>query len=670
MKTTVLIVALIFAPLSMAFGQTYSVTVDVPNSEGGVVGSTLQTGRLITFPLRYTNAHWSSLVTGVSNGFQVYSTDGAEWTTTTFDTIFDETMSWGTKFDLDVGLFFNSITGSGADTVGIAATRESDSGLSPGFSRKVATITIGPIDTAHIGKTICLDSSYYPPAGTWAWSLDDGPLDQVPEWDGPHCYTITSYSIGLDHVDGAISADTIPTSELITFYVRYANGNPDHKVKGLTNGFQVYSTDGAEWSTTTIDTLPTLTWNTNFDLIKHFNSFGVTGSGADTVAFGASIIVGPGLPPSFDDTAIVIKIGPIDLAHDGKTICLDSSYYPPTGTWKWDFGSVVGSIAPNWDGPHCYTIQAPIEQTLIATPIAVTFNAMEGAAPSNQTLTINVSDTDNPLAFSLSHSQSWLGLSPESGTTPEDITVSADVSGLSVGTYHDTITVTAAGAVNSPLKVPCILNVDKALTAVPTWTVVGAIASEGNQAPPETLFVTATDGVSAVSFDVSTDSSWLTVTPTSGTTPETLIVVSDATYLPVNHDQPYISTITLTPSGGLVPTTAEYKLWVYAPPVGIRESTDSNLPTTYALSQNYPNPFNPNTQIAFDLPRKAHVTLDVYNVLGRKVATLVDKTLSQGSYVADWDGRSSGGQPIASGIYFYRLHTEQFTQTKKMVLLK
>jgi hypothetical protein len=105
-------------------------------------------------------------------------------------------------------------------------------------------------------------------------------------------------------------------------------------------------------------------------------------------------------------------------------------------------------------------------------------------------------------------------------------------------------------------------------------------------------------------------------------------------------------------------------------PNGVRANVNDNLPKTFALSQNYPNPFNPNTEVAFDLPVRTHVTLTVYNVLGQQVTTLVNEPLAAGSYVADWNGHSSSGTEAASGIYFYRLHTEQFTQTKKMVLLK
>ena len=90
-----------------------------------------------------------------------------------------------------------------------------------------------------------------------------------------------------------------------------------------------------------------------------------------------------------------------------------------------------------------------------------------------------------------------------------------------------------------------------------------------------------------------------------------------------------------------------------------------NLPVKYDLAQNYPNPFNPTTKIIFDLPERAKTTLDVFNVLGQKVTTLVDAELAADRYEVEWDGTS-----VASGIYFYRLAADQFVMTKKMMLLK
>lgn len=99
--------------------------------------------------------------------------------------------------------------------------------------------------------------------------------------------------------------------------------------------------------------------------------------------------------------------------------------------------------------------------------------------------------------------------------------------------------------------------------------------------------------------------------------------------------------------------------------VVIPQEEESTLPTEFSVSQNYPNPFNPVTTINYALPTPMHVKLDIYNVLGQKVITLVDEQQPAGQYTTHWDGRD-----CSSGVYFYRLVTDQATETKKMVLLK
>jgi hypothetical protein len=94
------------------------------------------------------------------------------------------------------------------------------------------------------------------------------------------------------------------------------------------------------------------------------------------------------------------------------------------------------------------------------------------------------------------------------------------------------------------------------------------------------------------------------------------------------------------------------------------------LPETFALYQNYPNPFNPSTTISFDLPVKSHVELAIYNILGQRVATLLNQDFPAGEHEAKWYGTSDQGISVASGVYLYRIRAEGFTKTRKMLLLK
>ncbi len=97
----------------------------------------------------------------------------------------------------------------------------------------------------------------------------------------------------------------------------------------------------------------------------------------------------------------------------------------------------------------------------------------------------------------------------------------------------------------------------------------------------------------------------------------------------------------------------------------VESSTTGEVPETYALKQNYPNPFNPATNISFSLPSKFFVTLKVFDIMGREVATIVAEDLLAGSYLRQWNAAN-----MSSGIYFYRLHAGSFTETKKLVLLR
>jgi hypothetical protein len=118
-------------------------------------------------------------------------------------------------------------------------------------------------------------------------------------------------------------------------------------------------------------------------------------------------------------------------------------------------------------------------------------------------------------------------------------------------------------------------------------------------------------------------------------------------------------------------TTDGFKLilgavkWVMDPAADVKET--EMLPTQYSLNQNYPNPFNPSTVISYQLPAASFVTLKVYDVLGNEVATLVNELQQAGTHTSTFNTQNL---QLSSGIYFYKIQTNNFVQTKKMILIK
>ncbi|HBC46960.1 MAG TPA: hypothetical protein DEO84_07010 [candidate division Zixibacteria bacterium] len=98
--------------------------------------------------------------------------------------------------------------------------------------------------------------------------------------------------------------------------------------------------------------------------------------------------------------------------------------------------------------------------------------------------------------------------------------------------------------------------------------------------------------------------------------------------------------------------------------VGV-DDPSGELPQSLSLSQNYPNPFNPNTAISYNVPKTSHVSLEIYDILGRKVETLVNREEQAGPHQAIWNA-----QDAASGLYFYRLQAGEYSETRKMLLLR
>ncbi|MCF8241868.1 MAG: T9SS type A sorting domain-containing protein [Melioribacteraceae bacterium] len=144
------------------------------------------------------------------------------------------------------------------------------------------------------------------------------------------------------------------------------------------------------------------------------------------------------------------------------------------------------------------------------------------------------------------------------------------------------------------------------------------------------------------------------------TTPIATTTGLDYSDADVSFDVRYYYKVTATDFSG---NEGEASEEVNAMIVGL--GIDEGIPTDYSLYQNYPNPFNPTTTIKFAVPEAANVKLIVYNAVGKEVATLVNKTLDVGYYEYQWNASST-----ASGVYFYKIMTDNFTSVKKMLLIK
>lgn len=148
------------------------------------------------------------------------------------------------------------------------------------------------------------------------------------------------------------------------------------------------------------------------------------------------------------------------------------------------------------------------------------------------------------------------------------------------------------------------------------------------------------------------------------TAPDELVIIDSARYLGLQG-------LEFVPVSG-----ASFGPYFHRGFVEIKASTDIKtveqgiLPQDFALRQNAPNPFNPATTIKFELPKASDVRLDVYNILGQKIRTLVDRFLPAGIYRVTFDGRGDDDQPLASGVYLYRLKAGDYADSKVMVMVK
>ncbi len=198
-----------------------------------------------------------------------------------------------------------------------------------------------------------------------------------------------------------------------------------------------------------------------------------------------------------------------------------------------------------------------------------------------------------------------------------------------------------------------------------TWTVTGPITASARVMVTDQEDPSLTDTSDEV-FTIFRPLDWIQLDNYQGIVEQgstaNIQVTLDATGL---TDDDYTAHLVVISSAG-DPVVVPVTLTVFSGATDVPE----DLPTVLALEGNFPNPFNPRTAISFALPREGQVRLNVYNVEGRRIATLLDEPLTAGRHHVIWDGRDASGQTVASGVYFYRLETGAETLSGKMVLMK
>ncbi|MDF1545797.1 MAG: T9SS type A sorting domain-containing protein [bacterium] len=167
--------------------------------------------------------------------------------------------------------------------------------------------------------------------------------------------SVAAQSITLDHVDGLVSPGVIASNAPIVFHMRMTVINTG-ELKGSTNGFVLYSPDNAVWQPPVSAHTGALT--PYYEANVFVNEFGIDGSGEDTIAIGGfSINVAKYVPSGFDEIVLTITTQ-VASSESGKTICIDSSFYKPSNTWKWST-TWNDPLIPTWGGPYCFGIDTP-----------------------------------------------------------------------------------------------------------------------------------------------------------------------------------------------------------------------------------------------------------------------------------------------------------------------
>ncbi|NMC43023.1 MAG: T9SS type A sorting domain-containing protein [candidate division Zixibacteria bacterium] len=547
---------------------------------------------------------------------------------------------------------------------------------------------IGPQTVAE-GDTLLLDiTATDPDGGNPILSAENLPTNAVfdDHGDGTGDLTFTpGYTqAGAYDVTIFVSDGSMIDSEIVAIIVTAANGAPiltaaDSLVVAegdtLTVNIGAIDPDG-DPITLTAENLPS-----NAALVDHGDGTGsftfypdFTQAGEYAVTFMAS----DGLLADSEDVVLTVTaanqlpvlaaIGPQTVA-EGDTLNIVVTANDPDGTIPMLTASTLPSHAAfldNGDGTGTFVFTPDFDQ---AGVVYITFYASDGWAIDSEQVMITITGVNRPPVLAAVGPQSVV----EGDTLIIDIAATdpdADSLALSAENLPANAAFTAHGDGTGRLMfTPAIAQIgvftvsfmasDDILAdseAVDITVAVHApVIITGNVLLPGTVVSYVIDSIETVIADwsgiytISVPYGWSgAVTPT----------MTGYTFTPA--DRNYTAVLSDQINQDFMPSIA----------TDVDDETGDPLPDRFAVAQNHPNPFNPSTVIEYAVPKQARVTIAVFDVLGRWVRTLVDDVQPAGWHQVVWDGADQAGSGISTGIYFYRLQADGYTQTRKMVLMK
>ncbi|MBD3333778.1 T9SS type A sorting domain-containing protein [candidate division GN15 bacterium] len=383
----------------------------------------------------------------------------------------------------------------------------------------------------------------------------------------------------LSNVTGLYGTDSILYNSSVTFDFTL-NNTTGVVMEGTTNGFEIYTDNNAGYTLTVDEDKFTTVMAPLFDLGQFINYFG-GGANPDTVGFAGVKLFSTGLAggESLQPISFTVDIGGPETG--ATEFCVDSAWYPPGGDWLWA-GADGGAYIPSWGGPFCYdlidTSASPLNLVVDSTELG--FTGTEGGA-NPAAKSFNISTDGDPANFTISgYDTNWITVTPNSGTTPDDINVAVDLSGLAPGTYMDTLVIESGDVVNSPQEVVITLTVEAApVNLVVDSSSVSFTATEDGANPASKSFNIATDG-DPVNFSITGfDPAWIALTPDNGTTPQDVTIDIDITGVPAGD---YVDTLVIEAAGAdNSPQEVIVNLTVEPAPIElVVDSTDLNFTAT------------------------------------------------------------------------------------------